>query len=120
MAKFFLKPLAWAADVVIVGEVRRTSVAARTERVHLLRSIIQEFPAPRYEADLGALPGERERNDFADTAAGRGHHSNLIVETVHDLCCGPRPLAAQTVVCRIPLRCNLASFSGATFFNRQV
>ena len=45
MAKFFLKPLAWAADVVIVGEVRRTSVAARPERVHLLRSIIQEFPA---------------------------------------------------------------------------
>ena len=67
-------------------------MAARTERVHLLRSIIQEFPAPRYDSDLGASPGQRERNGFADTAAGPGQHSNLIVETVHDLCCGPAHL----------------------------
>jgi hypothetical protein len=45
-------------------------VAARTERLHLLSSIIQEFPAPCYQENLGALPGQRESNGFADAAAG--------------------------------------------------
>src|SRR5260370_113531 len=49
-----------------------------------------------------SLASQRESNRFADPAAGSGHHSNLILETLHNLCCGLRGLAAKTVLCRIP------------------
>src|SRR5260370_14579212 len=68
-AKIFLKLLAEAANVVILGEIRRTSVAAQTERVDLPRNFFHEFAAPRHQADLRAVPGYREGNRCADTAA---------------------------------------------------
>ncbi len=46
MAKIFLKPVAQAADVLILGEVRGASVAARAQRVNLLGNIFQEFATP--------------------------------------------------------------------------
>src|SRR5260370_9541156 len=79
VTKMFLKLLAKAANLGILVEIRRTTVAAQTERVDLPRNFFQEFAAPRHQADLGAVPGYREGNRFADTAAGPGHHSYLIL-----------------------------------------
>jgi len=57
-AEIFLNLLADTADVFILGEIRRASVATRAKSVCLLRDVFKPLAAPRHKADFSAVPGQ--------------------------------------------------------------